>query len=160
MSKTSLPTEQREFLRGLGLDAEAPGLVHLPETKTAEVVLAPPGVDPRRMPVDEIKFDPHLLDQFPSLEGDGQSAAANYVFALYKSYGRDKHRNSTLWREIGKFIVHTRRQRETGGLMKEKVKTTKNERDLAALLASQGVDAGALAEALSLLATKKEEGKA
>lgn len=165
MSKTKSTDERAEFLSGLGLNAGAGGLADMPAkitsavthvaTPSKTVTLAPPGVDPRMMAVDDIVFDDHLLDQFPSLEGDGLRAASDYVFSLYKSYGKNKERNAPLHRKITSFITLTRRNRETGGMVKEKVKTSKPERDMAALLASQEVGVSDLAEALALLAEKR-----
>src|SRR5690242_14070280 len=116
MPKTE--TERVEFLRDLGLDPTnlakpvAPAPVHQPAS-AGDVVLAPPGVDPRLQPVDEIVFDPKLLDKFPSLDGDGLRAASDYVFSLYKSYGKDKVRHPALHRKITSFITATRRSRQT-----------------------------------------------
>lgn len=129
------------FLAGVGLKAP--------------VILAPVDGDPHSMPVDDIVFDPAMLDQFPSLDGEGMNDASRYVFALYKSTGRNKERNSLLHRRISTFITTVRRSRQTGGLVTETVKTTKPQRDLAALLASQNVTDGDLAEALRLLAEKR-----
>ena len=129
--------------------------VHVPQTSTPN--LAPPGVDPHTMPVDEIVFDPALLDGFPSLNGEGMNAASKHVFALYKSPGRNKERNSLLHRRISTFITTVRRSRQTGGMVTEAVKTTKDQRDLAALMASQGVTDSDLAEALQLLAQKRAQ---
>ena len=119
------------------------------------VILATPGVDPRTMPVDDIVFDPALLDRFPSLSDEGMNEASKYVFSLYKSYGRNKERNSLLHRKISTFITTTRRSRQTGGMVTEAVKTTKGQRDIAALIASQGATDADIAEALQLLAAKR-----
>jgi hypothetical protein len=48
------------------------------------VALAPQGVDPRTMDVDEIVFDPALLDRFPSLNGEGMNRRPVPVLALQK----------------------------------------------------------------------------
>lgn len=173
MGKTKTNDERAEFLSGLGLNPGKGSLVDLtqparqvPTAPTApsvpnDIVIAPPGVDPRAMPVDEIVFDPRLLDAYPSLAADqGGKDASRYIFSLYQSYGRNKERNGALHRKISSFITHTRRQRETGGMVKEKVKSTKADRDIAALIASQGVEAGDLAEALKLLAEKRAEEQA
>lgn len=173
MSKTKTNDERADFLQGLGLNPGKGSLADLqqparqvPTSPTApslpnDIALAPPGVDPRAMPVDEIVFDPRLLEAYPSLAADqGGKDASRYIFSLYQSYGRNKDRNGALHRKISSFITHTRRQRETGGMVKEKVKSTKGERDIAALIASQGVEAGELAEALQLLAEKRKEKEA
>ena len=72
---------------------------------------------------------------------------------------KDKARNGALHRRITTFITTTRRNRQTGGMVTEQVKTTKADRDIAALIASQGVGAEDLAEALRLLAEKREDTK-
>jgi len=149
---THTDEERREFLLAHNLNPDAPAL----KGKRKKVVLDPHGRDPRLLPVEEIVLDAHLLDDFPSLAGDGLAAASAHVFALYKSYGRNKDRNGALHRRITTFITNTRRERETGGLVKEKVKTTKEERDLAQLLASQGITAKDLA---GMLHEKKVEGE-
>ena len=125
------------------------------EPAKTTVSLAPEGVDPHTMDVDEIVFDPALLDKFPSLNGEGMNEASKYLFSLYKSHGKNKERNSLLHRRISTFITTTRRNRQTGGMVTEAIKTSKAERDLAALMASQGVTDSDLAEALKLLAEKR-----
>lgn len=154
MSKTLTDDERAEFLKGVGLSDKGDTLAVVPkrppthQPATSEgIVLAPPGIDPRAMPVDEITFDPRLLDQFPSLEGEGMRAASAYVFSLYKSYSKGD-RNKVLHRKISTFITTTRAQRKSGGLVKEKVKTTAEERDLAQVIAASGITASELAELL------------
>jgi hypothetical protein len=134
---TSTMTEASEMLKAAGI--------------------TPPKDEPdlHTMPVEDIVFDPALLDRFPSLSGDGMNEASKYVFSLYKSLGKNKERNSLLHRRISTFITTTRRSRQTGGMVTEAVKTTKAQRDNAALLASQGVTDSDLAEALRLLAQKR-----
>ena len=162
MTKTE--DERVQHLTALGINPDGKALAALPPDEPAkpkhqpakgEVTLAPPGVDPRTMNVDEITFDPHLLDSFPSLEGDGLAAASAYVFSLYKSYTKDKGRNGALHRKITTFITTTRRNRQTRGTVTEQIKTTRADRDIAALIASQGVKPEDLAEALRLLAEKR-----
>lgn len=158
MSKTE--EQRRDMLAGLGLDPDAPALVagkgttkvkkakHV-EHDDDEIVLAPPGVDPRSMAVEDIVFDPRLLDEFTTLGFAQQGRdASRKIFDLYRSYGRDKDRNGALNRKITSFITATRRNRETGGLVTESIASTKEQRDLAALLASTGLTAGALADIL------------
>lgn len=126
MSKKS-STEARQQLVALNLNPDAPAL-HVPD------------VDPRTMPVSEIEFDPALLDQFPSLEGQGLAAASRYVFSIYGSKGRDKDRNRRLHDEIGLFINRVRRTRVSGTThVKDKVRAGKSGRDLLALLAEHGI---------------------
>lgn len=163
MPKTE--AERIELLEGLGLNtsgdlAQQPAKTrkHEPTTDGKGVTLAPPGVDPRLMDVKDIEFDPKLLDGFPSLKfNEGGSAASRYVFDLYKSYGKDPHRNGLLHRKIGSFIENTRRARETGGMVKEKVRATAPERDMAQVIASQGVTTPDLVRALELLKAEKEK---
>lgn len=127
----------REFLMSLGLNADGPAL-----TKAHTESPVPVGVDPHTMPVSDIVFDPSLLDGF-SLPSDRRQAA-DHIFALYKSPAKGD-RNKLLWAEIGKFITKVMDQRKSGGLIKEKVKATAEERALAKILASQGITAEDLA---------------
>lgn len=148
-------SERVEFLEGLGLSTKgstlaAPVPQATPPTHqpaASEVTLAPPGIDPRMMPVDEITFDPRLLDRFPSLEGEGMNAASQYVFSLYKSYAKGD-RNKALHRKIGTFITETRLARKTGGMVTEKVKVSAEQRDLAQVIAAAGITAEDLAKIL------------
>jgi hypothetical protein len=151
---TKSETERVQFLESLGLSAKggaalaAPVPQQTPPTHQPEssgVTLAPPGIDPRQIPVDEITFDPRLLDRFPSLEGEGMNAASQYVFSLYKSYTKGD-RNKVLHRKISTFITETRLSRKTGGMVTEKVKVTAEERDLAQLIAAAGITADDLAK--------------
>lgn len=152
MSKTKTENERAEFLKGIGLKPDGDTLAAVPPThqssaSTEGITLAPPGVDPKAMPVDEIVFDPRLLDKFPSLEGDGLRAASDYVFSLYKSYTKGD-RNKVLWRKVSSFILQVRTERKTGGMVKEVVKTTKEQRDLAQVIAASGLTAEDLAKLL------------
>lgn len=139
MSKNKITDVERAQVAALGLNPDAPAFgVVAPEVKG--VMLAPEGTDPRAMPVTDIVFDPALLDGFPSLEGEGLAAASRHVFALYKSHGRNKDRNSLLHSEIGKFITRVRRSRESGTPhVKEQVRKGKKGNDLLALLAEHGI---------------------
>lgn len=131
---------------------------HEPKKKgRGPIKIAPKGVDPHTMPVEDIVFDERLLDNFASLAFNQQGkAASDYVFSLYKSVGKNKDRNSALHTRIASFITLTRRNRETGGMVKEKVASTKEQRDLSAVLASQGLSAGDLAEAIRLLQAQRD----
>ena len=142
MSKTKNVTEQeRAQIAALGLNPDAPAFgVVMPERKKAKAVLAPEGVDPHLMDVSDIVFDPALLDDFPSLEGQGRAAATRYVFDLYKSPHKNKDRHRRLQDEIGLFILRVRRSRESGvPHVKEQVRKTGKQRDLLALLAEHGI---------------------
>lgn len=144
MKKLGLPVDAATLV-----DPEAPAKIvsapertaHVATGEGVKVVLAPQGVDPRAMPVEDIVFDPHLLDGFPSLAFDQQgNAASQYIFAFYKSYGRNKDRNGALQRKITSFITKTRRERETPGItIKENVKATAEQRDMVAIAASLGI---------------------
>ena len=158
MSSTPMTEEQRqETLKSLGLNPDAPGLAAAP-AKVAVAPIAPqatPDVDEhirRTTPAADLVFDPSLLDAFPVLDGSGMAAASRYLFDLYKSPHKDKERHGLLHRRISEFIQQVRRERATGGLVKEKVKATKEQRELAALIAAQGLTA----EDLSALLISKE----
>lgn len=148
--------DSRELLEGLGLNPDAPNLVPDTPAKTTKKTKAvvPDGVDPHTMNPDHIQFDPHLLDDFPNLEdNEVRSAATQHVFSQFKSKQRDKARNSLLWRLVNKFVQDVRLSRKTSGVVKEKIKTTGEQRDLAQVVASLGITAEDLIE----LAKKKGE---
>lgn len=150
---------RRELLKGLGLSPDAPGLAHIepegpakePKAKKAKKKKEPeaPSVDLRRIPASEIVFDPTMLDDFPDLSGSGMAAASRHLFELYKSPTKDRERNGLLHRRIGEFIQQVRRDRQalrpSTGTIKEKVKVTKAQRDLARLMADKGLTAEDLA---------------
>lgn len=136
-----------EFLAGLGIGTESTALAAQIEqgAPANTATLAAAGVDPHAMPVSEIVFDTALLDAFPVLTGEGMNMASAHVFGLYKSHGRNKDRNSLLHRRITEFIGQVRRERNTGGLVKERVAATKDQRELAEIIAATGLTAADLA---------------
>lgn len=150
---------KRQALISIGINPDRAGVVPPQRvTEQAQPVLAPDGVDPRQMPVDDITFDPALLAEYPTLKGDHRNAAQDKVFALYKSPKgavNGSERNKVLWRKIGEWLVVERRKRETGGIVTEKVKATSEQRDIAALVAASGLGVSDLVEALQLLEAKK-----
>jgi len=160
-------TGRRDFLTKLGLNADAPGLAPVIESSTKakkpkadkaeEVATVVQTVNPRTIPASEIVFDPAMLDGFADLSGANMAAASRHLFEQYKSPGKDRERNGLLHRRIGEFIQQVRRDRQQGneptGTIKEKVKTTKAQRDIAALLAEAGLTADDLASLI------KERGK-
>lgn len=155
---TMSESERTEFLKNLGLNPTAPALVadvqpatpvkEAKKKKQTPVQIAPEGVDPHTMPVSDIVFDPSLLDEFPDLSGANYRLASDKVFAMYRSKGRDKDRNGLLHRRITEFIGSVKRSRKTGGFVKEKIKSTAEEREIANLLATHGVTVADLAELL------------
>lgn len=145
MTKTD--AERREFLTSLNLNPDAPALerVERPIAKPLPdgIQWAPEGVDPHTMPVTDIVFDPAMVEQFPDLSPRGRNAASRFLFDQYKSYGRDKDRNSLLHRRIGEFLGKTHRDRETGGsFVKDKIR-------LANTMAEHGVTEADLKEYLA-----------
>lgn len=139
--------QRKEFLTSVGLNPDAPALEGLPARPAASAVaaspvagikLAPEGVDPHTMPVDEIVFDPRLVEQFPSLAPKDRAPAAAYLFSLYKGK-RGEDRNKVLHQAIGRFLVNEHRSRETGGLVKEKIAVDSETKDLAMVLKAKGV---------------------
>jgi len=110
---------------------------------------APEGADPHTMPVTDIVFDPAMVEQFPDLSPRGRNAASRFLFDQYKSYGRDKDRNSLLHRRIGEFLAKMHRDRETGGsFVKDKIR-------LANTLAEHDVTETDLKEYLAWKASKE-----
>jgi len=145
MADTMTDQERQEFLKGLGLSGQAAGLaVQMAPTDLARPADA--GTDVRLIPAAEIVFDPAMLDRFENLDAQGMAAASRYLFDMYKSPGKNKERHALLHRRIGEFIQQVRRSRATDSEpVKEKIKATKETRDLAALLAEQGITAADLA---------------
>ena len=156
---THTDEERRKMLTGLGLNPDAPALGKPAKKKskavqtqasTDEFPLAPPGVDPHTMPVDDIVLDARLLDNFTDLafSADGNEAS-RYIFKLYKSPHKNTERHGALQRKITSFITQERRNRATGGMVKEKIASTKEQRDIAAVLASNGLTAADVAAMLT-----------
>lgn len=152
--------ERKDFLASLGLNPDAPALVS--EVAPVAPARAHRGTATsadedcvrRTTPAADIVFDPSLLSDFSSLDGANMSAASRHLFDLYKSPHKDKERHALLHRRIGEFIQQVRRSRQTGGLVPaegttEKVKATREQRDIAALLAAKGLTAADLAALLA-----------
>jgi hypothetical protein len=129
---------------------------HLPTTGSESIPLAPEGVDPLTMKASDIVFDDRLLDDFPDLSGSNFAAASAHVFRLY-SAGRNKERNGLLHRRITEFIGAVSRSRKTGGHVRDKIKTTKTQRENAQVLAAHDIDATDLTKVLAELAALRGE---
>jgi hypothetical protein len=149
---------RQEFLAGLGLNPAAPALVEDAPAKQFHAAgtarLMPTGLDPHAMPVADIVFDDRLLDGFPDLTGPGLKAASDHVFAQYRSPGKDRDRHSLLHRRITEFIGRVRRSRATGGYVQEQIKASKEQRDIAALLAAKGMT---VTDLVALLQSQEEK---
>jgi len=148
--------DQAEFLRSLGLNAEAPGLVEVAAVAPDEPAKPKAGkypADAHTMAVTSIVWDEAWLDGF---DLDAQFAdASRHLFAQFRSLGRDKDRNSLLHREIGQFITRLRRARKAGvpHEVTTKVKAGRPEREMAAVLTAAGVTE---AELIEFLRARKE----
>lgn len=129
-------TRAQEFLASVHLDPSRTATEHAADPRSA-------------MPVTDIVFDPALLSGFDSLDGRGP---ADHVFGVYKSPGRNKDRNSLLWARVTKFVADERLKRRTGGVVKEVVKTTREQRELAQVMAAKGMTTEDL---LALIADKE-----
>lgn len=121
---TKNESERREFLASLNLNPDAPAL-EKPKASDG-ICWAPVGIDPHTMPITDIVFDPAMVAQFADLSPRNRRAASDYLFAAYKSYGRNKDRNSLLHRRIGEFLASVHKERtnggESGGFVKEKIR--------------------------------------
>ena len=169
MSKTKSETERVALLTSLGISAKGKSLgkgsskPEAPHRSTREaehdgIVLAPKGVDPHTMPVEDIVFDPALLAEYDDLSFKAQgNTASRKIFDLYKSLSRDRDRNGALQRRITSFITAERRSRLAGRPISEKIATTSEERDMAAMLATAKYTPQEVAEALRILDEKKEK---
>ena len=161
---TMTSEQQAEFLSNLGLNpkaakltAKVDGPARAKATKAQDdIALAPEGMDPHTMDVSDIVFDDRLLEPYGDLTGDLMAAASRDVFARYKSVGRNHDRNKLLHRRISEWIGQVKRERRTGGMVREKVKTTAEERDIAQVLAAAGLTANDLAALIA--STRKKEG--
>jgi hypothetical protein len=146
MTNTQEAARREKLAAMTGLDLDGPALVSRPErhSPTANIQWAPKGVDPKTMPISDIAFEPAMVEQFADLSPRGRRPASDYLFSVYKSYGRDKDRNSLLHRKIGEFLarVHADRTQPGGGFVKGKI-------NLANTLAEHGVTEGDLAEFLA-----------
>ena len=149
---TKTEAERKEFLGKLGLNPDAPALVAEKPKKAkkdkpkAEEVEVP--VDSHTMPVSDIVFDESLLDDFPDLSGTHYKLASAHVFDMYKGKRGDTERNALLHRRITEFIGQVKRSRKTGGFVKEKIKATEEQREIANVLAAHNVTMEDLAELL------------
>lgn len=144
--------ERKQFLTGLGLNPDAPALnAEKPKKKDntdkADKPVEVP-VDAHTMPVSDIVFDETLLDDFPDLTGTNYKAASEHIFAMYRSPGRDHDRNALLHRRITEFIGQVKRSRKTGGFVKDKIKATDEQREMANVLAAHNVTVEDLAKLL------------
>jgi hypothetical protein len=126
MTKTA--EERDALLASLGLN---------PSEKVKETAVPTPvQIDFRTMPVTDIVFDPADVAEFTDFEGMNRKLAADKLFAKYKSEGKNKDRHSLLWSKVSLFLTDLNVERKTDGVVKEKVKTTKQERHLAQVLAA------------------------
>jgi hypothetical protein len=153
----------RQQLIALGLNPDAPGLApEIPaEEKTErvkkprQIKLAPDGVDPHTMPVEDIVFDPRLLDDFPTLKGSERTAASRHLFELYKSRQKGE-RNQILHRRINEFLSSVAIARKSGTKpVKEKIKATKEQRDMAEMMAQLGLTADDLGKLVQEVAERR-----
>lgn len=146
---TMTDEERKKKLISLGFDPDGDTLAQSalpgPKPKQGGVQFAPEGVDPHAMPVSEIVFVDAMLDGFPDLTGQGFRAASDHLFAQYKSPRRDTERHALLHRRITEFIGQVKRSRKTGGVVRERIKATAEQRELAEVLAAAGLDAAQLA---------------
>lgn len=148
---TMTDTERAEMLKGIGLNPDAPALAAMPAKvhKPSIIEQVEAGESLHTIPAGEIVFDPRMLDQFENLDGANMASASRMLFDMYKSPTKNRERHALLHRRIGEFIQQVRRSRQTAGLVepvvKEKIKASKEVRDLAALLEAQGITAADLA---------------
>lgn len=149
-SETMTDEQRKDLLRSLNLSPDAPGLALSPALDGGSPA-RPADLDEdalrRSTPAAEIVFDPTMLDGFPNLDGGHMAAASRYLFEMYKSPHKDKERHALLHRRIGEFIRSVRIARKTGDEpVTEKIKATKEQREIAALMATHGLTANDLAQ--------------
>lgn len=147
--------DQEQFLRELGLDPHAPGLVAIlpdePIVAAPALTRAPFPADAHTMAVTAIPWTDAWLDGFPNLEGPNMAAASRYLFDQFKSAHRDRDRHSLLHRDIGRFISRVRAARLAGTVspVTDRVRAGRPARDMAAALQAAGVTEEELAAFLA-----------
>lgn len=170
MTQPMTDDERRTFLAGIGLNADAPALAadvpadapakapkvkkakKAPKPQSGQASELPTEAERRAMPASEIMFDAALVEHF---DLDTQlRAASQHLFDLYKSPSRDRERNGLLHRRITEFLGQQRRARKAGvkAPMKDHIKVTREQRDIARLLAEHNIT---LADLGSLLGGTK-----
>lgn len=128
---------REEFLAALGLPTSGATLGEALAPDTPAKAAPPPETDDRLIPVSDIVFTPDMVDGF-DLETQ-LAGASRVLFERYKSPTRDHDRHCLLHHRISEYLGGLRRERRTGGYIREKIATTAEQRDMAQILATAGV---------------------
>lgn len=136
-----MSTQTREqFLESLGLPADGDSLApakSAPVTASKKAAEPPVEVtDERLIPVSSIVFTEDMIEGL-DLETQFQ-VAYRVLFERFKS-PKNSDRNKLLHQAIDKFLYGLRAERRSGGTVKEKIKATAEERDMAKILHANGV---------------------
>lgn len=154
--------EQAAFLAGLGLAPEGKTLADVP---AAEVSTEAPAKKAKKKEVptttrpedpSDIVYDAAWVSEFV-LDGSDMKAASDKLFAMFR-YPRGDVRNKLLHRLNTEFLQRVKKERNPqprDGHIKDKVKASKDDRDLAAMIASAGITADDLAVMIEALKASK-----
>lgn len=124
-------TSTQEYLSGIGLEVRA---------------VASPSK------VEDVEFDPTLIEQFDLTDGQQFTAASRAVFAVYMK--KDNHDwNSALHLAISRWLREQRTAVTTDGFVTDHIRTTRAQRDMAKMLATAGV----VSQAQLALILRKEQ---
>jgi hypothetical protein len=115
------------------------GISDTPAVAPVEVPTAVQTVDPHTIPASEIEFDPADIAEFGDLEGIKFRQASDKLFAMYRSPKKDSDRHGLLHRRITEFLGKQRTLMKSGGFVKDKVKVTKEQREIAQFIAAAGL---------------------
>lgn len=160
--------ERVKFLEGLALDDDGDKLADpgktvqtgVQESNPKAIQWAPPGVDPHTMEVKQIVFTDDMLDGWDLTNAHPASA---YLFSQYRSKVngkdlKDTDRHSHLHNRISTFVFGLRDRRDSDGVIREKIKTTAEQRQLAQMLAAAGGTVKELAPVVKLVKALEAKG--
>jgi hypothetical protein len=133
-----------QFLATLGITDDAPAtpaqIAELAKHHTITVLPSwTPSMGEHTMPVSDIEFDPADIAEFGDLEGLKFREASAKLFTKYRSPKKDSDRHALLHRRITEFLGKQRSLMKSGGFVAEKVKATKEQREIAQFIATAGI---------------------
>lgn len=143
---TMSEAQRIQFLATLGInEATAPE----PESQVQTAVQTIN--NPHTIPAADIVFDPADVKKFDLTDGTQFADASRHLFTKYRSQDdsgkarKDSDRHGLLHRRIGEFLSQQRTLAKSGGFVKDKVKVTKEQREIAQFIAAAGLTMADLA---------------